>query len=271
MDKSSATSVAGKDDIIKFERRGHVAIFTLNRPEAMNAVSFELATRFTQLMDEFERDDNLWVGIVASSHPKVFCAGADLKSINKKLPVHTEKGGFAGFVNYPREKPLIACVDGMALAGGCEIVLACDLVVASSKSQFGVPEVKRSLVAAAGGLYRLPRKLPRQVALEMLLTGDPIPAERAYNLGFVNRLCEPGKTMDEALKLANQITVNAPLAVRLSLQIVNESMQMLTENEQRKLSDAALPALSKTDDFKEGPLAFIEKRPPKWTGKKAKL
>jgi enoyl-CoA hydratase len=161
-------------DIIRFEKRGHVAIFTLNRPEAMNAVSFELATRFTELMDTFEADDDLWVGIVASSHSKVFCAGADLKSINKKLPVHTEKGGFAGFVNYPREKPLIACVDGMAFAGGCEIVLACDLVVASTKSQFGVPEVKRSLVAAAGGLYRLPRKLPRQIALEMLLTGDPI-------------------------------------------------------------------------------------------------
>jgi len=237
----------------------------------MNAVSFELATRFTELMEEFESDDDLWVGIVASSHPKVFCAGADLKSINKRLPVHTAKGGFAGFVNFPREKPLIACVDGMALAGGCEIVLACDLVVASTKSQFGVPEVKRSLVAAAGGLYRLPRKLPRHVAVEMLLTGDPIPAERAYNLGFINRLCEPGKSMEKALELAHQITVNAPLAVRLSLKIVNDSFQVLTEEEQRKLSDKGLPALSQTDDFKEGPLAFIEKRPPRWTGRKPKL
>lgn len=143
--------------------------------------------------------------------------------------------------------------------------------MASTKSQFGVPEVKRSLVAAAGGLYRLPRKLPRQIALEMLLTGDPIPAERAYQLGFINRLAEPGKSMEKALELANQITVNAPLAVRMSLQIVNESMQKLTEAEQRKLSDDALPALSKTEDFKEGPLAFIEKRPPRWTGKKANL
>jgi len=143
--------------------------------------------------------------------------------------------------------------------------------VASTKSQFGVPEVKRSLVAAAGGLYRLPRKMPRHIALEMLLTGDPIPAERAYQLGFVNRLAEPGKVLDKALELANQITINAPLAVRMSLQIVNDSMQVLTEKEQRKLSDGALPALSKTEDFKEGPLAFIEKRAPRWTGKKAKL
>ena len=138
------------------------------------------------------------------------------------------------------------------MAGGCEIVLACDLVVASKTSRFGVPEVKRSLVAAAGGLYRLPRKMPRHIAMEMLLTGDPISAERAYSLGFVNRLVETGKTMDAAIDLAEKITVNAPLAVRASLKIVNDSFQLLTEKEQRKLSDEALPALSATDDFKEG-------------------
>lgn len=261
------------EPLLKYTRlpESHVAIFTLNRPEAMNAVSYELAQAFEKSVADFEADDEMWVGIVCSSHPKVFCAGADLKSISQGKAVFTSKGGFAGFVNFPREKPVIACVDGMALAGGCEIVLACDLVVASKKSQFGVPETKRSLVAAAGGLYRLPRKIPRHVAMEMLLTGDPIPAERAYNLGFVNRLTEPGKSMEAAMELAKQITVNAPLAVRASLRIVNESFQVLTEKEQRRLSDEALPALSQTDDFREGPKAFIEKRAPRWTGKKAKL
>lgn len=261
-----------EQDVVKFEKRGHVAIFTLNRPTAMNAVSFELATRLGELMDQFEQDDDLWVGILCSSHPKVFCAGADLKSVNKGLPLATKKGGFAGFVNYPREKPMIACVDGMALAGGCELVLACDLLVASPKSQFGVPEVKRSLVAAAGGLYRLPQKLPKNIALEMLLTGDPLSAETLNKYGFINRLAENGKSLDKAIELANQICVNAPLAVRLSLKMANDCAGMLTEQEQQARSNEAFPILSETDDFKEGPLAFIEKRAPKWTGKrKAKL
>jgi enoyl-CoA hydratase len=138
--------MADTEEVILFEKRDNIAIFTLNRPKAMNAVSYELAQRFEKLMIEFEQDDSLWVGVICSSHPKVFCAGADLKSISQNKAVSTEKGGFAGFVNFPREKPLIACVDGMALAGGCEIVLTCDLIVASTKSQFGVPEVKRSLV-----------------------------------------------------------------------------------------------------------------------------
>ena len=158
---------------------------------------------------------NLQVGIIASSHPKVFCAGADLKSISAGGQIATPKGGFAGMVNYPRTKPLIACVDGFALAGGCEIVLACDLVVASSKSMFGVPEVKRSLIAAAGGLFRLPQQLPKNIAMELILTGDRMTCEKMAQFGFVNTVTEPGSeaTMAAAMDLANRITVNAPLAV----------------------------------------------------------
>jgi enoyl-CoA hydratase len=246
-----------------------IRIFTLNRPDAMNAVSAELAETFTTLMKKFESDDDAWIGIVTSSHPKVFCAGADLKSINAGKSVMTNEGGFAGFVNYPRKKPMIAAVDGMALAGGCEIVLACDLVVASrNKSVFGVPEVKRSLVAAAGGLYRLPQKLPPTIAMELLLTGDPMPAEKLASFGFINRLSDPGKSLEEAIKLAQQIEENAPLAVRLSRNVMLQSLQISDEKEQVKLSNQAIPMLAVTDDFKEGPKAFIEKRKPKWNGKK---
>jgi len=210
--------------LILFEKKGHIAIFTLNRPKAMNAVSAELSERFEALMEQFENDEDLWIGIVASSHPKTFCAGADLKSINAGKSVMTRKGGFAGFVHFPRTKPMIAAVDGYALAGGCEIVLTCDMVVASKKSKFGVPEVKRSLVPAAGGMFRLPRKLPEHVAMELLLTGDPLPAQRMYELGFVNVLCETGQVMEEALKLAKRVEINAPLAVFEARRVAMETL-----------------------------------------------
>merc|ERR1719456_656380 len=144
-------------------------------------------------LETFEGDDDLWIGIIESNHPKTFCAGADLKSINKGEPVFSSKGGFAGLVQFPRTKPLIAAVDGLALAGGCEIVLSCDLVVASKKAQFGVPEVKRSLIPAAGGLFRLPRKIPQNIAMELILTGEPITVERAQSLGLVNQVVEEGR------------------------------------------------------------------------------
>mmetsp|Transcript_12512 Transcript_12512/g.20240 ORF Transcript_12512/g.20240 Transcript_12512/m.20240 type:complete len:257 (+) Transcript_12512:418-1188(+) len=254
------------EDLVLFEKHGHIAVFTLNRPKAMNAVSGELSRRMEELMEIFEKDENLWVGIIASSHQKVFCAGADLKAISKNESVFTAKGGFAGLVHFPRTKPLIAAVDGAALAGGCEIVLACDLVVASKNARFGVPEVKRSLVAAAGGLFRLPRKLPRAIAMEMLLTGDPIPAQRMHELGFVNALTEKGGALEGAISLAKRIEVNAPLAVREARRVSLETMQA-TDEVCWKESAAAMKYLSKTPDYKEGPRAFIEKRPPRWTGK----
>lgn len=254
------------DELVLFEKRGHVAIMTLNRPKAMNAVSGELATRMESLMEEFEKDDDLWIGIVASSHPKVFCAGADLKAINKGERVQTAKGGFAGMVHFPRTKPLIASVDGAALAGGCEIALTCDMIVSSSAARFGVPEVKRSLVPAAGGMFRLPRKLPPAIAMELLLTGDPMSAERMHHFGLVNVLTEPGKALEGALALAKRIEVNAPLAVR---EARNVAIATTYADDAVAWEESAqsIARLFRTPDFKEGPKAFIEKRAPIWTGK----
>lgn len=198
---------------------------------------------------------------------KVFCAGADLKAIGSGVPLATVKGGFAGFVSYPRRKPMIAAVDGFALAGGCEIVLACDMCVASESSRFGVPEVKRSLVAAAGGLFRLPQKIPKVVAMEMILTGDPILAARAYELGFVNSIVPKGTALEHAIKLAERVTVNAPLAVREAKAATDAMFQeALSDDKAFERSNFAMSYLSKTADFREGPKAFVEKRAPKWTG-----
>lgn len=260
--------------MVLFEKRGHVGVFTLNRPDAMNAISGAVSEQMEAHLDAFEADDELWIGIIESCHPKTFCAGADLKSVNKGEPVFGPKGGFAGLVNYPRTKPLIAAVDGMALAGGCEIVLACDLVVASQKAQFGVPEVKRSLIPAAGGLFRLPRKIPHAVAMELILTGEPITVDRAYALGLVNQICDSGREacLAAAIKMAERITVNAPLAVREAKRCVDELAYSGAEDEKAfEVSNNGLMSLMMTPDFREGPKAFIEKRAPNWTGKRSKL
>lgn len=271
IDPSQRNAVPNAPPLVNFERRGHVAIFTLNRPKAMNAISGEMSAQFEAHLDHFEADDDLWVGIVASSHPKVFCAGADLKSIDAGTPINTLKGGFAGVVKYPRRKPMIAAVDGVALAGGCEIILACDLCVAGEKARFGVPEVKRSLVAAAGALFRLPQKLPKAIAMEMILTGDPINAQRAYEVGLVNQVVPRGQALEAALQLAGRLTVNAPLAVQESKAAVDAMSQAALSDEAGFTRSAfAFKYLARTADYKEGPRAFIEKRAPKWTGKTGK-
>jgi enoyl-CoA hydratase len=212
--------------VVKFHTDGHVAFFTLDRPQQRNAVNEQLSREFEEHLDTFESDASLWVGVVCSSNPeKAFSAGADLAAISQRQRVDTDRGGFAGLVQRVRTKPLIAVVGGPALAGGCEIVLACDMVVASTAARFGVPEVKRSLVPAAGGLFRLPRVLPRNVAMEMMLTGDPISATRAHELGMVNRLVPaedgPAALMQAALSLAHVINENAPLAVQEAKQLVD--------------------------------------------------
>jgi len=254
--------------VVLFEKQGHVGIFTLNRPEAMNAISGAVSEQMEAHLEAFEADDDLWIGIVESSHPKTFCAGADLKAINKGENIQTAKGGFAGIVAFPRKKPLIAAVDGNALAGGCEIVLACDLVVASKKAVFGVPEVKRSLIPAAGGLFRLPRKLPHAVAMELMLTGDPMSCERAHQVGLVNHICEAeGReaVLKAALALAERITVNAPLAVREAKACVDEfTTAGLSDEDALNRSARGMATLMMTPDFMEGPKAFIEKRQPAW-------
>jgi enoyl-CoA hydratase len=253
--------------MVDYELDGRMAILTLNRPEARNAVNGDVAKGMEAAIDRLEEDDEVWVGILTHNGP-VFSAGADLKAISagKATDLQTPRGGFAGLVQRPRTKPLIAAIDGPALAGGCEIALACDLIVASTQARFGVPEVKRSLVAAAGALFRLPRALPHNLALEMIMTGDPIEAERAYHFGMVNDLCEPGQALDRAKVLAGRIAANAPLAVRKSREVALKSLDS-DEATGFKLSGESMIELSKTEDFWEGPKAFIEKRDPIWQGK----
>lgn len=253
--------------IVDYELRGRVAVITIRRPEARNAVNGEVANGLEQAVERLDGDVDTWVGVLAGEGP-VFCAGADLKVIaaGGMGELITGRGGFAGITRLQRSKPLIAAVDGPALAGGCEIVLSCDLVVASRQAAFGVPEVKRSLVAAAGGLFRLPQALPRNVALEMAMTGDPLDAERAHALGLVNQLVEPGAALDAAVALAERICANAPLAVRQSRRVVLAAAD-LDEEAAWNLSAEAMATVIQTEDFAEGPMAFIEKRAPRWKGR----
>jgi enoyl-CoA hydratase len=253
--------------MVEFEQRGRVAILTIRRPEARNAVNHAVAAGMEEGIDRLEGDDELWVGIVAAEGP-VFSAGADLKEVaaGNIGGLITKRGGFAGIANRERTKPMIAAVDGPALAGGCEIALSCDAIVASRQAAFGIPEVKRSLVAAAGGLFRLPRVLPRNIALEMAMTGDPIDAERAYGFGMVNQLVEPGEVIDAALALAERICANAPLAVRASRRVVLEGANA-GDDAAWDMTNAAMAKIVTSEDFQEGPRAFIEKRPPSWKGR----
>jgi enoyl-CoA hydratase len=253
--------------MIDYEVFERVAVITIRRPEARNAVNGEVASGIEAAIDKLEEDPDVWVGVV-TGEGTVFSAGADLKAIasGQAAALQTDRGGFAGIAHRERTKPLIAAVDGPALAGGCEIALACDMIVASRQAIFGLPEVKRSLLAAAGGLFRLPRALGPQVAMEAILTGDPISAERAYQLGMVNQLVEPGQALDAAKDLATRVTVNAPLAVQESRKVAAAA---LTNDDATlwKITGEGFGRVVKTEDFAEGPRAFIEKRPPVWKGR----
>jgi enoyl-CoA hydratase/carnithine racemase len=257
--------------MIDYQKQGNVAVITINRPDARNAVNTAVATGIEEAVDRLEADDEVWVGILTGAKTAkgyIFCAGADLKQMSVDPGgMMTARGGFGGFVMRERTKPIIAAVDGPALAGGTELVLACDLVVASKTVVFGVPEVKRNLVAAAGALFRMPRKLPRNVAMELALTGRlDFPAERAYHFGLVNVLCEEGGALEAAKKLAAQITENAPLAVRESRRIILEATDQPDEVGWR-LSNEGIAKMFGTEDFTEGLAAFVEKRAPKWKGR----
>jgi enoyl-CoA hydratase len=256
-------------DIVLFEKRGRIGIITLNRPEARNAVNGDVASGVEAAIDAIEADDDIWVGIVtantAGQEKPVFCAGADLKAINSGNAggLNTKRGGFAGIAYRERRKPVIVAVDGLATAGGCEIVLSCDLVVASNRSSFGLAEVKRNLIAGAGGLFRLPRAIGRSAALEIILTGEPLAAQRAYELGLVNHVVAPDQVIPKALEIAERICAAAPLAVWASRKVVlasayedDETLITMTNDE--------FGAIMASEDTKEGLNAFIEKRLPSW-------
>jgi enoyl-CoA hydratase len=253
------------DAAVLTERRDRILIITLNRPEQRNAVNAAVAQGVAAALDELDADAGLSVGVLTGAG-KGFCSGMDLKAFRAGERPHVEGRGFAGIVERPSEKPLIAAIEGFAVAGGLEVALACDLIVASRGARLGVPEVKRSLVAAGGALMRLPRSLPRNLAMELALTGEPIQAERGYELGLVNRLTDPGEALDAALELAEVIAANGPLALRATKRILTEAADWPDEEfftRQREIADPVM----RSEDAREGATAFAEKRPPVWKGR----
>jgi enoyl-CoA hydratase len=247
------------------EHRGRILLITINRPDQRNAINAAVANGIAAALDELDGDPGVSVGVLTGAG-KGFCAGMDLKAFVAGERPHTADRGFAGIVQRPPAKPLIAAVEGFAVAGGLEVALACDMIVASRGARLGIPEVKRSLVAAGGALLRLPRTLPRNVATELALTGEPIDAERGYELGLVNRLSEPGEALDTALALAEAIAANGPLAVAATKLVMLEASDW-PDAEFFDRQSAIVTPVTTSEDAREGALAFAEKRPPVWKGR----
>ena len=254
-------------DLIEFERRGAIAIVRINRPEVRNAFDRATAEAMEAALDALDADSDLRVGVLTGAGT-AFSAGQDLKAAARGEFAQTQRRGGFGIMKQPPKKPLIAAVEGSALAGGFELALSCDLIVASDAAQFGLPEVKRSLVAVGGGALRLPQRLPYHIAMEMLLSGEPQSAEAMARWGVVNRICGPGEALATALGLAETIAANGPLAVVATKEIATRSRGenwSAAEGWTRQM-ELAGPVFA-SEDFREGLLAFAQKRAPQWSGR----
>ena len=256
-----AVSATG-ESLVQAERTGRLLVVRMCREAKRNAVNRQLADELDAAFNLLEDDDGLWAGVLTGTG-SVFCAGSDLTAGGNYV---TERGGEYGLIRRQRRKPLIAAVEGPALGGGLELVLACDLVVASQTARFGLPEVSRGVVASCGALFRAPHALPANLARELLLTGDPIDADRAREAGLVNVVTEPGGAVSAAIALAERICANAPVAVQASLVAVNRWLAAAEEFGWQVTADA-VAAIGASEDYREGIAAFLEKRPPRWTGR----
>jgi enoyl-CoA hydratase len=256
-----AETANGRPEVVVTAEQG-VMIITIDRPHAKNAVTLAVAEGVAAALDELDARDDLAVGIITGAGG-TFCAGMDLKAFLRGERPSLPGRGFAGITEAPPATPLIAAVEGYALAGGCEIVLACDMVTAGRGARFGIPEAKRGLVAAAGGLLRLPERIPRAIAMELALTGGFLDAPRAYDLGLINRLTNDGSALDEALELAHTIAANGPLATRASKRVIVESRGWPVEERFARQREIIEPVMT-SEDAREGARAFAEKRRPHW-------
>ncbi len=259
------TPTADEEPLVR-ERHGRVEVLRINRERARNAIDGPTSIAIGRALEDIAADDGVWVVVLTGTGDKAFSAGMDLKAFaaGQAGDIMSAEHGFANIARRSFAKPLIAAVNGVALAGGCEIVLSCDLIVAAEHAAFGIPEAKRGLVAAGGGLLRLHRRLPYSIALEMALTGEPISAQRALELGFVNRVVPADQLISEALALAEKICENAPLSVRASKEIMRRSIG-LTEEEAWTMNSELIMPIFMSRDAMEGATAFAEKRPPNWT------
>lgn len=250
------------DPRVATERRGPVLVVTMTRHDKRNAIDGAMTAALDEALNLLDDDPDLWVGVVTGG-PDMFCAGTDMAATSGPP---TERGGVYGVVGRTRRKPLIAAVEGVAYGGGFEVVMACDLVVAASNARFGLPEVKRGLVATSGALFRAARVLPLNVAKELLLTGADLAPRRAHELGLVNVVTEPGGALTEALVLADAMATNAPIAVQQSLRVV-DALASATDDDGWALTRVARRIIGESDDAEEGVKAFFEKRPPRWSGR----